>query len=268
MSKKRSKKEIPLFAVTRYKNEAIASLVFLALIFRYILEDTQEVLTFSNIGHVWGMWCRVFFSTTNVFWFGASYWLVFGVWIREIMHRGTSRMMMVRYGSKRRWSFGVLKNSICFAVLFPFFHFLWLCLVNVFLYGWNHPEMETEAFKAIFLNVPFSMAVVTSLLVRILVSVLGVFVIWLLVLLSGRVLYSVAGYMLYALLSCIAVNYDIGAYAAVFPAGASFVYLLRDYAENLVLILEIFVAGTAVFCLLQKFFLQRTEMEKMINKNG
>lgn len=267
MSSNKRKKNGSL-PVVRYRNELAVSFVFLGVVFKYLLQNAQELLQFSKIESSWGMWCRVLFCTTDSFWFGASYWIVFCVWIWQMMQRETSRSAIVRYGSKQHWNFCVIKKGISFAVVFPVFHFLWLCVINVILYGWNRPGMETEAFHEIFLNLSFGMAALTSLLARILVSVLSVSVIWTLVLLSRRTLYSAAGYMLYALISCIALAYDIRVYALVFPSGTCFFYLLRDYAKNLILVPEIFIIGMICCYFLQKFFLNKAVMEDFISKNG
>ena len=267
MSKEKGAGKRFLSFLSQYRNEFAASLIFLAVIFKYILEESQEMLSFSQIEADWGMCCRMLFSTTNTFWFSSSYWLVFCVWMRGMMQRGTLRFSVIRCKGKQQWSFYMLKKGLLFAVIFPVVHFLGLSFMNILMYGWNHPAMEEAACREIFLNLPIGGCIITSLFARILVSVLAVMVIWTLTLATGRALYAVAGYMLYALISSIAVLFDIRMDVLVFPSGVSFIYLLRNFAENVILIPEIFLIGCLCCYGLQRFFLNRIEMETITGSN-
>lgn len=77
-----------------YRKEGIISLIFLWLVFQYILDFAQDDILFTGISDTWGMWCRILYSTVNVFWFGASYWILFAIWMREIYTRNISFLIL------------------------------------------------------------------------------------------------------------------------------------------------------------------------------
>lgn len=245
-----------------YKKEMIFSLIFLYLIFQYILNFAQNDIRFTGVSGTWGMWCRICYSTTNVFWFGASYWILFAAWIREIYIRNVSLLVIARTENKRTWTGKLFRKGMLFASLYPVIHFLLLCMVNLYLYGWNAPDMENMAFQKLFLGMGISEAVFQTLFLRMIVSMILVIVIWILFLLSHHVTIAVLSSLLFCFISIIMVSADSFGYYLLFPAGVSFFYLLVGGKTVFMVTGSFLVGGVLAVCLIQKYLVSKMEIQK------
>lgn len=245
-----------------YRREGIGSLIFLCLIFKYILDFAQEDILFTGISDTWGMWCRIFYSMANVFWFGASYWILFAVWMREIYVRNISLLVVSRTGDKRIWIGNLLKKGIQFALLYPIIHFLLLCFVNICFYGWNFPIAEAAAFKKLFLDMSILEAVFETLLLRIMTSIIIVIIIWLFLLLSYNVTIAVLFSLFFCLISIIMISFDSFGYYVFFPAGISFYYLLVGGKTVFFTIGGLLIGGCIVAFLVYQYLYKTIQMER------
>lgn len=245
-----------------YRRECIISVLFLWLIFQYILNFAQDDILFTGILDTWGMWCRIFYSMTNVFWFGASYWILFFVWMREIYVRNISVLVVSRTRRKCIWSSSLLKKGVVFAFIYPVMHFIGLCAVNIYLYGWNLPSAEEAAFKALFLNMSILEAVIKTFLLRIVVSVLIIIMIWGFLLIFHNVTAVVVSSMIFCLMSIILVSLNAFGFYIFFPAGISFYYILAGGR----MVFGIGAGLLGICCLtvffIQKYLIHKIEMQK------
>lgn len=246
-----------------YRKEGIISLIFLWLVFQYILDFAQDDILFTGISDTWGMWCRILYSTVNVFWFGASYWILFAIWMREIYTRNISFLVVSRTSSKRIWSGNLLKKGIWFAFLYPVIHFILLCGVNIHLHGWNPPNTEEAAFRKLFLEMSIPEAVLETLLLRIVVSVMVVIIIWMLFLLLHNVTIAVISSLFFCLISIIMVSFDSFGYYVFFPAGISFYYLLVGGKTVFTTAGGFLIGGFLTVFFVQKYFVQKVELQKL-----
>lgn len=246
-----------------YRREAILSVLFLWMLFQYILNFAQEDIIFTQISLPWGMWCRIMYSTTNTFWFGASYWVLFVMWMREIYVKHTSLFVVYRYGSKWGWSSDLLKKGVLFAVLYPLIHFALLCLVNIYLYGWNRPSMEEEAFQKLFIHKSIMEALGETLFLRIEVSVIMAMIIWILFVLSCHTTITVISSLIFVLISIIMLSFDTPAAFLFFPAGVSFYYLLTGGRGIFLSVSGVLLVSILLVFLIQKFRIQKIEVQQL-----
>lgn len=245
-----------------YKRECILSSIFLFLIFQYILNFAQEDIGFAGILDTWGMWCRIFCSMTNVFWFGASYWILFFVWLREIYVRNISLMVTSRTCRKCIWSGRLLKKGVILAFIYPVMHFVILCVVNVYLYGWNLLSWEEKSFKKLFLNMDISEAVVETFILKILISVLITIMTWIVFLVVHNITAAVVSSLIFCLISVILVSLNSVGFFVFFPAGISFYYLLVGGRKViLILVIVLGICCCAVF-FIQRYLIHKIEMQK------
>lgn len=249
----------------KYKNEILIFIIVLSWDFQYLLYDTQESLNFFEVKGFLGMWCRIFLCTTNTFWYGIVYWIVFFVFIRGIIIYDTSNISIIRYQSKKNWSVASLKKLIQFACIYAIAHFIWLCIINILLFGWNSYQLERDAFQTIF-GLSLESAFVALVGVHLLISTLLAAAVWSVFLMTKHALYSLIGVFIYAVISCIvllSVPTDIHPYILILPSGVSFSYLLMDYTNNIVLMIGSFFIGQIVFWWLRKIYLPKMEIDKL-----